>query len=61
MVIKFTLPVIPRTKKNNGQIVMRGSYPKLLPSKQYLQFEKDTQPYFVMVKNKTGDYGYLAI
>lgn len=53
--IKFTLPIKPITKKNSGQIVMRGSYPKLLPSKQYRQFEKDTQPYFMRVKIQTGE------
>lgn len=58
MIIKFTLPVKPTTKKNSGQIVMRGSYPKLLPSKQYLQFEKDTQPYFINVKNQVGSISY---
>ena len=52
--IRFVLPVRPATKKNSGQIVMRGSYPVLLPSKQYLQFEKDTQPYFLNVKKQTG-------
>lgn len=52
--IKFTLPVKPITKKNSGRIVMRGSYPKLLPSEQYERFEKDTQPYFINVKNQVG-------
>ena len=31
----------PITKKNHGQIVMRGKYPKLLPSKQFIQYQKD--------------------
>lgn len=52
--IKFVLPVKPVTKKNSGQIVMRGKFPILLPSKQYLQFEKDAVPYFIQVKKQTG-------
>ena len=56
--IKFTLPVIPRSKKNSGQIVMRGKYPVLLPSKQYLQFEKDSLPYFYRVKQEVGVVNY---
>lgn len=56
--IKFELPVRPVTKKNSGQIVIRGSYPILLPSKQYLQFEKDVMPYFVHVLNETGVINY---
>lgn len=58
MEIKFTIPVKPATKKNSGQIIMRGSYPRLLPSKQYLQFEKDTQPYFRRVKIQTDEINY---
>lgn len=58
MGVKFTLPVRPVTKKNKGQIVMRGSHPILLPSKLYLQFEKDTLPYFMRVKIQTGEIAY---
>ena len=58
MNIKFTLPVIPRSKKNSGQIVMRGKYPVLLPSKQYLQFEKASLPYLYRVKNEVGLVNY---
>lgn len=56
--ISFILPVKPVTKKNSGQIVMRGKYPVLLPSKQYLQFEKESQPYFIHVRNAVGLIGY---
>lgn len=58
MGVKFTLPLRPVTKKNSGQIVMRGSYPKLLPSKQYMQFEKDSAPYFLRVKMQAGEINY---
>lgn len=56
--IRFTLPVRPVTKKNSGQIVMRGSYPILLPSKQYLNFEKDCMPYFAQVKKQVEQINY---
>jgi len=56
--IKFVLPIRPVTKKNSGQIVMFGGSPKLLPSKQYRQFEKDAKPYFVQVKTIAGVISY---
>lgn len=52
--IEFTIPVRPATKKNSGQIVMRGKYPVLLPSKQYLAFEKECLPYLNHVKQTAG-------
>lgn len=58
MAIKFTLPVIPRSKKNSGQIVMRGKYPILLPSKQYQAFEKECLPYLYRVKQEVGVVNY---
>lgn len=56
--IRFTLPIKPVTKKNSGQIVMRGKYPILLPSKQYLQFEKEALPYLLNVRKKAGLINY---
>lgn len=56
--IEFTVPVKPATKKNSGQIVMRGKDPVLLPSKTYLKFEKDCLPYFIHVRNAVGLIGY---
>lgn len=56
--ISFTVNERPVTKKNSGQIVMRGKYPILLPSKQYLAFEKATQPYFISVRNSVGIINY---
>lgn len=58
MTVSFTLPLKPVTKKNSGQIVIRGSYPILLPSKQYMQFEKDSAPYFRKVKLQTDVIHY---
>lgn len=56
--IKFTLPIRPVTKKNSGQIITVGGIPRLIPSKQYLQFEKDCQPYFKRVLNQIGQIDY---
>lgn len=36
----ITLPGDPRTKKNSGRIVMAGSKPMLLPSKQYKEYRE---------------------
>ena len=58
MNIKFTLPISPRTKKNSGQIVMRGKYPMMIPSKQYQQFEKECLPYLFRVKAEVGVIDY---
>jgi Holliday junction resolvase RusA-like endonuclease len=41
MLAKFTINVAPITKKNHGQIIYRGNKPCYIPSKQYLQYEKD--------------------
>jgi len=56
--IEFTIPVRPATKKNSGQIVMRGKYPVLIPSKNYLHFEKECMPYFNRVKANAGIIDY---
>lgn len=58
MTISFTLPISPVTKKNSQQIVMKGKYPKLLPSKQYREFEKKCLPYLYRVKNQTESIFY---
>ena len=39
--IKFTIPVVPRTKKNSSTIRIYNSRPKLIPSEQYRQFEQE--------------------
>jgi Holliday junction resolvase RusA-like endonuclease len=56
--IKFTLLVRPTTKKNSGRIVMRGKYPLLLPSENYLKFEKAALPYLNRVKAEVGVINY---
>lgn len=39
--LRFTIPLPPVTKKNSSRIVNCGPYSKLLPSKAYVQYEKD--------------------
>ena len=39
--MKFTLDVEPRTKKNSQQIIFAKGRRMVIPSKQYLQFEKE--------------------
>lgn len=39
--INFTINIPPVTKKNHGTITMRGRKPIMLPSKQYMQYEKE--------------------
>lgn len=38
--MKFTIPIEPRTKKNNQRIVIAGSRPMIIPSKAYEEFEE---------------------
>ena len=38
--MKFTIPVVPRTKKNSQQLVKAGGRYIPIPSKQYKEFEK---------------------
>lgn len=58
MLLKFTIPVNPVTKKNSGQIITVGGYPRLIPSKAYLAFEKECYPYFKMVQYRVGQIDY---
>lgn len=39
--IKVVLRGRPMTKKNHSRVVMMGKYPKVLPSKFYVDYEKD--------------------
>lgn len=39
--MKLVLYGRPITKKNSSRIIRAGKYPKLIPSKQYVQYEKD--------------------
>ena len=39
VIIKFTVPLTPITKKNSQRIVMRGNKPCILPSEKYKEYE----------------------
>ena len=39
--MKIVFSCIPTTKKNSPRIVYAGKYPKLLPSKQYMQHRSE--------------------
>ena len=52
--MKFTIPLTPVTKKNHGQIIYCKGKPIMIPSKPYLQYEKDCGWY--MPKGKPIDY-----
>lgn len=56
--MKFTLNVIPRTKKNSSQIIYAGGRPRLIPSKQYREFEEAClgETYEKNVQKKKIDY-----
>ena len=39
--MKITIPLLPRSKKNSSQIIMCRNRPILIPSKLYLEYEKE--------------------
>lgn len=47
--LKFTIELIPRTKKNSQRIAMIGGYPRILPSKAYKEYERDARPFMPSV------------
>lgn len=49
--LKFTIPLKPITKKNSSQIITNKATgrPMIIPSKQYLQYERDAG---VFIKGK---------
>lgn len=56
--IKFSIPVAPKTKKNGMQIIQIKGRSILIPSKQYLAFEKASLPYLKQVKDTAGVINY---
>lgn len=38
--LNITIPISPVTKKNSQRIIKCGRYYKIMPSKQYMQYEK---------------------
>jgi Holliday junction resolvase RusA-like endonuclease len=52
--IKFTINIPPRTKKNSQQIITVKGRPMIIPSKLYKQYEKDCR--YFMPKVEPIDY-----
>lgn len=48
--IKFTINIPPRTKKNSQQIITVKGRPIIIPSKLYKQYEKDCLPFVPKLK-----------
>ena len=40
IIVKFTIPLPPITKKNSQRIVNRGGRPMILPSEKYKEYEE---------------------
>lgn len=55
MTKSFTIPICPRTKKNHSQVITANGRPRVIPSKQYTQFEKDCG-FYIDCKNLNIDY-----
>jgi Holliday junction resolvase RusA-like endonuclease len=48
--IKFTINIPPRTKKNSQQIITVKGRPIIIPSKLYRQYEKDCEPFIPVLR-----------
>lgn len=55
IIIKFTIPITPVSKKNSQRIVKAGNKFILLPSKAYVDYEQQVG-YFIPKLNKPIDY-----
>lgn len=55
MKLELLIPICPRTKKNHSQVITVGGRPRVIPSKQYTQFEKDCGNY-IQHKNMNIEY-----
>lgn len=54
IMIRFAIPMTPRTKKNSSRIVVVKGRPIIIPSELYKQYEKECQPF--IPKIETIDY-----
>lgn len=52
--ISITIPLNPVTKKNSQRIIKCGQYSRIMPSKQYMQYEKNAGHYLMNTKVKEG-------
>lgn len=58
--MKFTIKLPPVTKKNHGQIVWRGNRPIMIPSKPYLNYERDAK-WFMPNQKAEGQINVKAL
>lgn len=49
--MKIEIPIQPITKKNHGQIIMCKGHPIMLPSKQYIEYEKKCKQYMPILES----------
>lgn len=54
--MQFTIPLNPVTKKNHGQIISNGRFKRVLPSKQYRDYEELCFPYVRQYQHLHIDY-----
>ena len=52
--LEFTIQLEPKTKKNSSRIVRIGGHYALIPSKAYVQYEKDMGIYLPKLKSPIG-------
>lgn len=56
LVCKIVIPLSPITKKGNPTVTMIKGRPVVLPSNQYLKYERDAGIYLIKYKNMNIDY-----
>lgn len=52
---KLEIPLLPRSKKNSQQIIVRKGKPMLIQSELYLQYEKDCAYFIKQPKNPISE------
>ena len=53
--LKIVIPLPPRTKKNHSQIIMVKGRPRLIPSKQYKDYEKECGKFMPTLEKSITD------
>lgn len=59
--IKFTINLVPKTKKNSQRIVYRNKKPIIIPSTNYIQYEKDCKWFMPKIDTITGPVNVQAL
>ena len=54
LLLQFTIPGRPATKKTHQRVVRRGGFTRILPSEQYERYEKECKPYCEAVWRDLG-------